>query len=529
MCTVLIIEDVPHVRRFLIGLVQEYDRPVQIREASNGVEAVEIINNTEVDLLITDLFMPFMDGFSFLEKVREKRSDIETIIISAYDDFEYAMRAIEMRVSAFLLKPVSRMDLFRAMDRAFQRIDEKRGSQDRLLQLEQQLQEEQRSRELREVCLGQHPESRLLSQEERWYVLILLRFRRPEETADRRRIGRVLQRMRETENFREEIPDVFSTGYQGEYAAVFAMEDHQHDAALFFTENLHKDMEQEGITLWMARTEKQGTYQVLPLLTGEAHFLLRYRFLPKGDIYLFDHSMEENLLSIRDIEPFDQTEALNSLCRLSLSNEEEIAPVFDRIFQQFLEKKPGLYLLTVFYEKLRDLYFALAHIIGIEKLESGSLFEIYLMENYEDLEDLKRQVIREFRRLFQLTEQTQNNASRVVNFMKQYIEENWDQEVKLRDLATTLYMSEDYIGRLFKNETGKVFSQYLTEVRMNHALSMVRDTNKKVTEIALSTGYNSTSNFIAAFRRTFGATPMAMREQYAAQKKASGGDTVGEA
>ena len=141
---------------------------------------------------------------------------------------------------------------------------------------------------------------------------------------------------------------------------------------------------------------------------------------------------------------------------------------------------------------------------------------------------MKQHTIWEFRHLFQLTEQTQNNASRVVNFLKQYIDENWDQEVKLRDLATTLYMSEDYIGRLFKNETGKVFSQYLTEVRMNHALSMVRDTNKKVTEIALSTGYNSTSNFIAAFRRTFGATPMAMREQYAAQKKASGGDTAGE-
>ena len=54
--------------------------------------------------------------------------------------------------------------------------------------------------------------------------------------------------------------------------------------------------------------------------------------------------------------------------------------------------------------------------------------------------------------------------------------------------------------------------QYLTEVRMNHALSMVRDTNKKVTEIALSTGYNSTSNFITVFRKTFGMTPVAMRE-----------------
>lgn len=528
MRTVLIIEDVPHVRRFLTGLVQEYDHPIQVREASNGVEAIEIINSTNVDLLITDIFMPFMDGFSFLAKVQEKQPDIETIVISAYDDFEYAVRAIEMRVGAFLLKPVSRMELFRAMDRAFQRMEGKNRNCDRIRQLEEQLREEQRSRELREVCLGQRPESQLLPKEERRYVLILLRFRHPEETADRERIERVLQHMRDTKSFRNGIPDVFSTGYRGEYMAVFSSGDSHRDPALFFTENLHKDMEHKGISLWMARAEKQGTYQVLPFLAGKVHFLLRYRFLPRGETYLFDDSMEETVASVRNTEPFDQTEALNSLCRLSLSSEEDIGPVFDHVFQQFLEKHPGLYLLSVFCERLRDLYFALAHIIGVEKLENGEVFESYLLERHEDLEDLKQHTIWEFRHLFQLTEQTQNNASRVVNFLKQYIDENWDQEVKLRDLATTLYMSEDYIGRLFKNETGKVFSQYLTEVRMNHALSMVRDTNKKVTEIALSTGYNSTSNFIAAFRRTFGATPMAMREQYAAQKKASGGDTAGE-
>ena len=137
MRTVLIIEDVPHVRRFLTGLGQEYDHPIQIREASNGVEAIEIINSTNVDLLITDIFMPFMDGFSFLAKVQEKQPDIETIVISAYDDFEYAVRAIEMRVGAFLLKPVSRMELFRAMDRAFQRMEGKNRNCDRIRQLEE--------------------------------------------------------------------------------------------------------------------------------------------------------------------------------------------------------------------------------------------------------------------------------------------------------------------------------------------------------------------------------------------------------
>ena len=56
----------------------------------------------------------------------------------------------------------------------------------------------------------------------------------------------------------------------------------------------------------------------------------------------------EKVAATREVEPFDKTEALNALCRLSLSSEEEIGPIFDTIFQQFQEKRPGLYLLTPF-------------------------------------------------------------------------------------------------------------------------------------------------------------------------------------
>ena len=81
MCTALIIEDVPHVRQFLRDLLRDYYRPVQVEEASNGVEALDILANKQIDLLVTDIFMPFMDGFSFWKRHR-KRSPILKRLLS---------------------------------------------------------------------------------------------------------------------------------------------------------------------------------------------------------------------------------------------------------------------------------------------------------------------------------------------------------------------------------------------------------------------------------------------------------------
>ena len=139
MCTALIIEDVPHVRKFLFDLLKDYYRPIEVKEASNGVEALDILANEQIDLLVTDIFMPFMDGFSFLEKAQEAQPDIETIIVSAYDDFEYAMKAIEMNVRAFLLKPVSKVELYKAMDLVFQSLDKRRKNREMVQTLEQKL------------------------------------------------------------------------------------------------------------------------------------------------------------------------------------------------------------------------------------------------------------------------------------------------------------------------------------------------------------------------------------------------------
>ena len=80
-------------------------------EAADGEMALSVIRKTRPDLLITDVKMPFMDGLSLSKIVSEEFPKTKIVIISGYDDFEYARKAIEVGVDQYLLKPITKMNL----------------------------------------------------------------------------------------------------------------------------------------------------------------------------------------------------------------------------------------------------------------------------------------------------------------------------------------------------------------------------------------------------------------------------------
>lgn len=82
-----------------------------VGEAADGEMALPLIRNTRPDVLITDIRMPFMDGLSLSKLVMEERPDIKIIILSGYDDFEYAQQAIKIGVEQYLLKPITKATL----------------------------------------------------------------------------------------------------------------------------------------------------------------------------------------------------------------------------------------------------------------------------------------------------------------------------------------------------------------------------------------------------------------------------------
>ena len=106
--TVLVVDDEQEQRQALIRRVRWDAAGFEVvGEAENGVEALDLVDELEPDLILTDIRMPMISGLELAGRVREMRPATQVVILSGYDSFEYARTAIEYNIISYLLKPIN--------------------------------------------------------------------------------------------------------------------------------------------------------------------------------------------------------------------------------------------------------------------------------------------------------------------------------------------------------------------------------------------------------------------------------------
>jgi two-component system response regulator YesN len=108
----LIADDQEKERAGITKLLRQFDFAFEVKQARNGLEALELIKKENFDILVTDIKMPFLNGIELIEKVHRLGRKLIYIIYSAYGEFEYAQSAITFGVLRYLLKPIS-LDSFK--------------------------------------------------------------------------------------------------------------------------------------------------------------------------------------------------------------------------------------------------------------------------------------------------------------------------------------------------------------------------------------------------------------------------------
>ncbi|MBP1916809.1 response regulator [Lederbergia galactosidilytica] len=123
MVMLLIVDDEAWVRDTIKTLVTQDSSPlndVHIKEAKNGIEALDFLKQTKPDLMITDMKMPGIDGKKLLEIIEKEYQDLPIIVLSGYHDFIYTKQAIKSRVIEYLLKPINHLELYQALEKALE-------------------------------------------------------------------------------------------------------------------------------------------------------------------------------------------------------------------------------------------------------------------------------------------------------------------------------------------------------------------------------------------------------------------------
>lgn len=122
----LVADDEPRQRRFIVKTIRELRPDVKILEAGNGQEALKMVKKQPVACIISDIRMPLMDGLEFIGECRKIREDILVIFLSAYPDFEYAQQAIRMGAIDYVIKPVNQA-IIKTMLEKLEKMEQKIG------------------------------------------------------------------------------------------------------------------------------------------------------------------------------------------------------------------------------------------------------------------------------------------------------------------------------------------------------------------------------------------------------------------
>lgn len=377
-----------------------------VGEAPDGEMALPMIRDTRPDILITDIRMPFMDGMELCRIVRREMPWIGIIILSGYDEFEYARKGIQLGVREYMLKPVTAEELRAALDRVSESIRQEREEKERSERLRSRMQLDQQF--LRETLLG---------------VLY------SEDNTPGDVQGAV-----------EQLRGLGVSLNASAYAVV--------DAAF--------EPREEGYGAMLELSESSGgAVQVSPSRTGG-------RALVMGDN---EQDTEERAYAFAVALRTEMERNGCSRIRLSIG---EIVDSTEKIFNSLKSAR------------------------HIRHVLSGQ-------------EDISAVIVgvREF---------SENSGERAAAVMtakaRLYLADHFtDSSLMLQDVAQAVGMSCSRFSTVFAQENGKTFTEYLTWLRLERAKELLRETEKRSSQIALESGYNDAHYFSYIFKKNEGMTP----------------------
>lgn len=502
MLTILIVDDEKLERRGIRFLLEQRKDEFEILEAPNGKAACDILKRQSVDILFTDIKMPFMDGIELAGRARELRPRIEMIIFSGYGEFEYARQAMRAGVENYVLKPVNPKEFHATLDELLEKIENKR----------KQEQENQANQDfLKQYFLGRYlyqgnPD-------------LLHRISDKVDTTDWNQIqGLIL--IESENNFFEESEEEFIEKISKEvHQKLMFLNQGQKQELCVVCSSCDQFVLAEHICNWINETFGEGFYvaagrpvenpEKLPEAFRELEVLMENKFYRKEKrLYLPGKTLEESAA-----EQFLDDILNRMIENIQLDDMMHLWEHF-RILQisvGHLSQYSQIYTKFMFSNLVKEFYVH-QHIEG-KKLEDA-IQQVYELQSVQEVLKLVESLIVEMERHL---EDKGNNSRNEVTRAKSYIYEHYNEDISVEILADLVYLSPGYFSYIFKKETGENVSRFIRCYRMEKAKELLSGTNKKIVQICKETGFSNVSYFCKSFREYCGCSP----EQYRKGEPAS--------
>ena len=527
MIKVFITEDESIVREGLRDIVpwEKYGFEF-VGDAPDGEIALPLIRKLKPDVLITDIKMPFMDGLALSSIVSRELPDTKIIILSGYSDFEYARQAIALNVDQYLLKPITKAAILKALELTRQKIQEEREQKDYLRRYEQDIKKyESFSRRAFFERLVEGSMSVQQIYEEAGRLNLDL-------NADGYNFV-IFTVQSVTENTYSEAAAVALDGlldyflrYPGYILFRSSLLSY---AALIMGDSADlADLTDRALDIIQRRCSAAGeqlnwyaavgtpTYRLsgLSQCYSDANHVLAYRhLLPLTHVFRAEmlRSERENT-GAGCLETLDPGKLDPMIIRnfLQAGTPEET----EAFVQEYLSNLAGAERSMLFRHYIMMSVRINAEVVlqqlGCQQEDFARLPNPEVNLPAQEVGEYITSVLTAALQLRDLKSQQEN--SDIINNAIRYIEKHYtDENISLNSVAQAINISANYLSALFSQKMEVSFVEYLTQKRMNRAKQLLQRTNMRSSEIAYEVGYRDPRYFSFVFRKTQGCTPRAFR------------------
>ncbi|SEM28965.1 two-component system, response regulator YesN [Butyrivibrio sp. ob235] len=524
MLNLLLVDDEPFILQGLKVLLNYEDEGYEVYTASNGQDALDLIKTTNIDLIISDIKMPEMDGLELLANVRERYPDIYFVILSGYAEFSYAQKALHYDCAEYILKPVEKDAILKVLRKVAASKADKVFAQRRSMEREKAFFDQN----LKAALMGRYSndnigylKKHLPENEDMCYVGIELSpSLDQEEVSDEEKaafLDKLLLVTQEDMKANSElvIKDAFG-------------EEKIYDIGFLFHEALAKDQNlspESYLREMLGRIERVCDFPITMLVGKMVHGIEAISksyttvrmlhslqgFRESRDIYFYEEEYQ-----IRDSGiTLCKKQLDNLIAAIELNEKIQIRQRVDEFHEEML--KTGITGKTMNLN-INYLLFQLIHIASEQDSDVNQEEILRLISESSFEEGISRGSKSHLYRMSceygdYLAQLRKNVSKGVLADIENEVRENYASNLTLKELSEKYYVNSAYLGQLFRKRYKCSFKDYLNQKRIDEASLLLRKTDLKIYQVAEKVGYRDVDYFVNKFIEAKGCTPAKYRKQ----------------
>jgi len=520
MYSLLIIDDEPLIIDGLKNILpwEEYDISI-CGEACNGDQGIQRIRELKPDLVITDIRMPKISGLELITEIQNDLNPPHFIILSGYDDFAYVKTGITLGVENYLLKPVNEKELAATISLTIEKIEKKRIN--RLIQQNgiSVLNDNILYRWAAGLISTSELEERTgllnIPMDNKFYSCGLFHCTDPQK------------RLSVYGKVQKSLSDISDSGKETFLWTDVSEHHRKGDLILLFSSSSGNYIEMrkmivEQMLSSLTAEERDSSFVTLGKVENSCT-LMKSSF--ENAVYLQKYSLvlpEKKILQAEEATQIDDKSSKikkTDLSRLFLyirnSDKNRLDTLINKFFQSLREiKNPN-----EVQNEVLSLLFEIDHFCEQVKLNESIL--LYNRQNImqsvlsaDTMENLQRIIMETLNRLISIFENNNSNQNPIIRKVLTYINENLQGDISLKHMGYEFNINSNYLGQIFRKETGESYTNYVNDIRVQTARKMLEESLKPAADIAAAVGFLDPNYFYRVFREKMNCTPTEYRKQF---------------